>query len=104
MEHVIELVSFKLVHGTKEQDFIAASETSQTFIGSLPGFLYRSLSHNVEKDSWTDTVYWRSMEDAKSAGEQFMASAACQPLLAMITPDSVDMQHQKIKMDSECQK
>ncbi|WP_394246077.1 antibiotic biosynthesis monooxygenase family protein [Vibrio profundi] len=104
MEQVIELVSFKLVHGTTQKDFIEAAEKSQKFVSTLPGFLYRSLSHNEEQDSWTDTVYWRSMEDAKSAGEQFMSCADCQPLMAMITPDSVNMQHQQIKMDSECQK
>ncbi|MEZ9232873.1 hypothetical protein AB4259_17505 [Vibrio amylolyticus] len=103
MSQVIEIVKFSLVEATSESALIEASEQSQQFVASLPGFLYRSLSHNEGNNSWTDTVYWNSMEEAKSAGEQFMASPHCKPLVSLIDPTSVDISHQVIKMDSGCQ-
>ncbi len=103
MEQVIEMVSFALNEGVQEQDFVKAAKHSQTFISSLPGFLYRSLSFNATENTWTDIVYWQSMSHAKSAGEQFMESKECQPLIALINPESVLMQHQDIKMGCECQ-
>ncbi|SON51968.1 hypothetical protein [Vibrio tapetis] len=103
MQQVIEIVSYKANENVSEQDMIAASEQSHKFIASLPGFLYRSVSHNPETQSWTDVVYWRNLDDAKSAGEQFMQSADCQPLVALISQESLSMQHQFIKMSGECQ-
>ncbi|KGK21853.1 hypothetical protein DC58_14220 [Vibrio navarrensis] len=100
MEQVIEMVSFKLIEGTSAQTYIAASEQSQAFVASQPGFLYRSLSHDTASDSWTDVVYWQDMEAAKKAGEQSKSHADCQPLMALIEPNSIDMRHQLIKMSS----
>ncbi|MCW8334155.1 hypothetical protein J4N42_20130 [Vibrio sp. SCSIO 43135] len=100
MSQIVEMVKFSLLDTANEQEFITAAERSQQFVKSLPGFLYRSLSHNEETNVWTDTVYWQSMEEAKSAGEQFMACEDCQPLMSLINPESVDMTHQVIKMNS----
>ncbi|WP_295893383.1 hypothetical protein [uncultured Vibrio sp.] len=100
MSQVIEIVKFSLLDSANGSDLIQASEQSQEFVASLPGFLYRSLSHNEGNNSWTDTVYWNSMEEAKSAGEQFMASPHCKPLISLIDPATVDMSHQVIKMSS----
>ncbi len=108
MQHIVEIVSYKAVASASEQDLIAASEQSHKFIANLPGFLYRSVSHNTvshntETQTWTDLVYWRTLEDAKAADEQFMQSADCKPLVALISQESLSMQHQVVKMSSECQ-
>ncbi|EHU4913497.1 hypothetical protein M5225_003808 [Vibrio vulnificus] len=100
MEQVIELVSYTLVEGVTEQDIVAATEQSQRFIATLPGFLYRSLSHDCTTNRWTDIVYWQTMDDAKNAGEQFTACPDCQPLMGLIEHPSLVMQHQLIKMSS----
>ncbi|EWS66805.1 hypothetical protein Y702_24745, partial [Vibrio vulnificus BAA87] len=67
---------------------------------TLPGFLYRSLSHDSTTNRWTDIVYWQTMDDAKNAGEQFTACPDCQPLMGLIEHPSLVMQHQLIKMSS----
>ncbi len=103
MQHIVEIVSYKAVASASEQDLIAASEQSHKFIANLPGFLYRSVSHNTETQTWTDLVYWRTIEDAKAADEQFMQSADCKSLVALISQESLSMQHQVVKMSSECQ-
>ncbi|HFQ4938087.1 TPA: hypothetical protein ACGUTZ_000512 [Vibrio vulnificus] len=100
MEQVIELVSYTSVEGATEQDIVTATEQSRRFIATLPGFLYRSLSHDSATNRWTDIVYWQTMDDAKNAGEQFMACPDCQPLMGLIEQPSLVMQHQLIKMSS----
>ncbi len=102
MSNVIETVKYSLVAGATEQDLVAATKQSQTFISSLPGFLYRSLSQHEETGTWTDVVYWNSMEEAKAAGQQFETSEDCKPLMSLIDPASLDMKHEVIKMSS-CQ-
>lgn len=98
MKSVIEIVRFKLLNDVTADQLIAASKQSQKFVSSLDGFEYRSLSYDQESQSWTDVVYWDSMDNAKSAGEKFMSSEDCQPLMALIDPESVIMQHQSIEM------
>jgi len=102
MQQVVEIVSYQAIESATEQDLISASEQSHKFIASLPGFLYRTVSHNPETQSWTDLVFWRSLEDAQAADEQFMQSTDCQPLVALINQESLSMQHQVVKMSS-CQ-
>ena len=99
MDNVVEIVTFKLLENTDHEQLIEASKQSQKFIANLPGFQYRSTSYNSETDTWTDIVYWDSLESAKAASEKFDSSPDCQPLMALIDPQSVDMQHQSIKMD-----
>lgn len=102
MEPIIEIVNFKLVDGAKEADFLAAAKQSQAFVEQLAGFLYRSLSVNENNGTWTDTVYWKTIMDAKVAAEAFWEHNECQAFMAFIEHKSVDMQHQSIKMDSGC--
>lgn len=98
MKSVIEIVRFKLLQDVSKEQLITATEKSQKFVSSLNGFEYRSLSFEQESETWTDVVYWDSMDNAKAAGEQFMSSKECAPLMALIDPESVIMQHQTIMM------
>ncbi|MCG9581039.1 hypothetical protein L1D13_10670 [Vibrio tubiashii] len=98
MKSVIEIVRFKLLENATSEQLVSASEQSQKFVSSLNGFEYRSLSFDQDSGTWTDVVYWDSMDNAKAAGEQFMASEDCKPLMALIDPESVIMQHQAIMM------
>ncbi|HGY9579043.1 MULTISPECIES: hypothetical protein [Vibrio] len=64
METVIETVQFRLIDGVTEQDFLSAAKLSQTFVKQLPGFLYRSLSHEAKKAMRGQTssigVHWKT--------------------------------------------
>lgn len=98
MKSIVEIVCFKLADNATSEKLIAASEQSQKFVSTQPGFEYRSLSFDNDSNTWTDVVYWDSIENAKKAGEQFVACPDCQPLMALIDPASVIMQHQTIMM------
>lgn len=98
MENVIEIVSFKLLSEASESALLEATHESQGFVEQLQGFQYRSLSYNNDTHTWTDVVYWDSMSDALSAGEKFMDSPQCQPLMALIDIETVNIKRQVIKM------
>ncbi|MDN3685620.1 hypothetical protein QW180_26850 [Vibrio sinaloensis] len=58
-----------------------------------------ALPVSIKKNEvWTDVVYWDSMEAAQAAGQQFASCEDCAPLMALIDPATVDMQHQTIMM------
>lgn len=98
MKSVIEIVSFKLLPNTPHEQLIAAAQQSQRFVSRLEGFQYRSTSFNQENETWTDVVYWDSLKSAQAAGEQFTRCEDCAPLMALIDPATVDIQHQTIMM------
>ncbi|AMG29578.1 hypothetical protein AL542_03650 [Grimontia hollisae] len=100
MENVIEIVQFKLKEGTDTAQFLADSEATLSFITKSEGFLYRSLSLNEETLQWTDVTYWKTMENAKAAFDDFMKHEQAQQMVSHIEENSVVMSHGVVKMDA----
>ncbi|WP_020409917.1 antibiotic biosynthesis monooxygenase family protein [Hahella ganghwensis] len=98
--NVVEMVTFKLLAGTTEQDFLAANEGIQQFVKQQPGFLYRSLCKLDGEEEWTDIVYWQNLAAAETAGKDFMESPLSKPALSCIDPDSVTMRHLPVVTNS----
>lgn len=88
----IEMVSYRLKAAVSLEDLKRTHADLNAFCLAQPGFLYRSVSQDVHQ-RWFDVVYWRSMEEAKLAGEAFMLSLAGQSLLSLIDGQSVKMCH-----------
>jgi hypothetical protein len=91
----IEMVSYQLKSAVSMEELERSHAQLNTFCLAQPGFLYRSVSQN-EQQVWFEVVYWRSMEDAKSAGEAFRLSLAGQSWLSIIDERSVKMQHRLV--------
>ncbi|MBD1558779.1 hypothetical protein HC752_17750 [Vibrio sp. S9_S30] len=102
MEQVLETVNYKVLDGVTESQLLAASDQMTGFLQRSEGFLYRSLSYNPQRNTWTDTVYWKSMDNAKAASEAFMSAPETQDYASKIEMDSVEMQHQIIKSNTGC--
>ncbi|WP_104402712.1 hypothetical protein [Vibrio penaeicida] len=102
MEQVLEIVNYKVLDGVTESQLLEASDQITGFLKRSEGFLYRSLSYNQQKETWTDTVYWQDMEKAKAASKEFMTAPETQDYASKIEMESVDMQHQIIKSDTGC--
>ena len=92
MQSVMEVVSFKLVEGSSDQDFIEANDTLNSWVKQQPGFESRKLIKQQD-GSWLDVVQWTSLEQAQSAGEKFMAELGDSQCMAMINPETVSMGH-----------
>ncbi|WP_087026233.1 hypothetical protein [Thaumasiovibrio subtropicus] len=96
MDMTIELVTYKLNQDITEQELSAANEECQTFVLEQDGFLYRSVSVDRNSNTWTDIVYWATMENAQQAGEAFMKSDHTKNLMRCIDPESVVMTHHQV--------
>ncbi|WP_299003372.1 hypothetical protein [uncultured Shewanella sp.] len=103
MTSVIEIVCFTVIPGTTEADLVTATQCSQTFVATLAGFQYRSLSYHLDSQTWTDVIYWDSMDSAKQACEQFKAHPDCQAFMALIDPKTINIEHQEIRMSALAQ-
>lgn len=93
--NILELVTFRLADGINEADFLEVNEHLNTWVKEQPGFAYRALA-KAEDGSWTDSVYWSDLENAKAAQAAFGEQPELMPMMTMIAPDSVNVTHQTI--------
>lgn len=68
---VMELVMYKLKKETEREQFLSIAQKMNAMLEEqMIGFQNRTLLEAVEDDSWTEIVYWDSMEHALHAAEQ----------------------------------
>jgi hypothetical protein len=89
---VIEMVTYKLKAGVSVEQLQATHSEVNDFCLAQSGFLYRSVSQD-EEQTWHDIVYWKNMDNARAAGEAFMACSTGQKLVALIDNESMQMRH-----------
>jgi|GEM_PF-1239976 len=88
---LVETVEFKLsVEGAKQQ-LLEGFKQSNQWLAEKPEFIYRSISHNAETDTWHDIAYWRSVKAAKQAEDEFMTEPKTQLFMQQIDFESVKM-------------
>jgi hypothetical protein len=92
---VLEVVSFRVIAGTDEADFLAAARATEAPLRRQPGFLSRVLTRSAD-GTWTDHVVWASLPKALAASQAMMAEPAFQPFMALIDGPSVQMRHDPI--------
>lgn len=93
--HVLEIVSFKLVPGTGEEQFRALAENANRFIARQPGFLNRRLVAG-EDGVWVDVIEWRSLKEAHAAAQKLMAEPSLTGFLTAIDMGSIAMSHRQV--------
>ncbi|THD82919.1 hypothetical protein E7811_12270 [Aliigemmobacter aestuarii] len=89
---VLELVTFRLIHSTDPEDFLAVAEATRPLVAAQPGFRNRSLGRD-ETGVWVDLVEWDSLTAARSAAQAMREAPAFAPFMAMIAPASLAMRH-----------
>ena len=90
MAHCIEVVVYKVKNAQAGQ---AARRAARPHIEALPGFLgWQAVTSAEDPARFTDIVTWRSLADARSAGETMMADPACAPFMAEIA-EIISMGH-----------
>jgi len=65
--------------------------------------LYRSLCKSNSTATYTDIVYWESLEQAQLAQQAFFASEFCVEFAKCIEKDSVILDHLDILAQSQCE-
>lgn len=89
---VLEKVSFQLNPGVSDEEFVQASRAIDSWVQPQPGFEYRALAKQSD-GTWLDLVFWRDMDSAAQAGEQFKQASELGSVMALIDKTSVDVQH-----------
>lgn len=97
---VAEIVTFKLVDGVSDAQFVEISKASEDFVRSAPGFISRQLSKG-DDGVWTDYVLWRDMESALTVGKAFPEQPFAAGLMGAITSGSEQIRHQFVMWQME---
>ncbi len=96
MQPTLELVTFRIVHGTGQQ-FIDANASINDWLKRQPGFVSR---HLAERDdgSFVDIVFWQTHDAALAASAKMMEEMAQSEAMTMIDPMGLDMSHGTIRL------
>lgn len=92
---ILELVTFKLAEGISDAEFLTENEHLNNWVKKQPGFEYRALA-KAEDGNWTDTVFWKNMETASAAQQNFGEEPSLQGMMKVIDMESVKVDHQQI--------
>lgn len=88
----VELVLYKAVEGTGEDDFLEASDAMMSDLMGLSGFIDRELAKN-EDGYWLDIVHWNSLEEAQQAANDALNIPSCLAFFEMIDDADMKMMH-----------
>jgi len=92
---VAEIVTFKLVDGVSDAEFVEISKASEDFVSAAPGFISRQLSKG-DDGVWTDYVLWQDMDSALAVGKAFPEQPFAPDLVGAIASGSEQMRHQYV--------
>jgi hypothetical protein len=90
--HAIEMVMFKTNQQVSEQEAQEALLSINPIINTYPGFVSRVLSKNSD-DFWLDIVYWKSMDEAKSAAQEITKDPEVVKAFSVIDGSTVQIFH-----------
>ena len=95
--HVIETVTFRLMDGVSQEQFLEAARQATAFMTARPGFRRRRLSCE-EGGTWIEHVEWASMADAKAAAVEIGKDEHARTFLRAIDGPSVRITHSELKV------
>lgn len=84
---VVEIVLFRLREGVSHEDLLQAADALMPDLRRMSGYIKRELLCGAS-GQWVDLVYWRSLNEALAAAEQFKTLSSARPFNAMIEPPS----------------
>ncbi|KAF7764221.1 hypothetical protein PCIT_b0157 [Pseudoalteromonas citrea] len=99
---IIEVVTFALAEGVTEQDFMSANSQFETFLNAQSGLLYRSLAKQQNSALYIDVIYWETLHDATRVQQAFYDSPECQSFIKYIDKDTVELTHNRVIAQTEC--
>ena len=81
--HCIEVVVYKVRNAATAE---TARRAMRPHVEVLPGFLgWHAVTSADDPQTFTGIITWRSLAEAKAAGEKIMSDPACAPFMAEIT-------------------
>jgi hypothetical protein len=96
----LELVTFKTVAGTTDNDLQKAAHAVTPVLRGYRGFVSRSIAR-ADDGTWIDSVYWKDRTAAESAANAIMQAPAAQAFFALIDQSSMVFRHAVITSENE---
>lgn len=96
----LELVTFKAVAGTRDEDIRKAAHAVTPLLKEYRGFLSRSIAQ-ADDGTWIDAVYWKDRAVAESASNAIMQAPSAQAFFALIDQSSMVFRHAVITPENE---
>ena len=88
--HCIEVVVYKVKNA---ETAAAARRTMKPHVAGFPGFLgWHAVTSADDPALFTDIVTWRSLAEARAAGEKVMSDPECAPLMGEVA-ELISMGH-----------
>jgi heme-degrading monooxygenase HmoA len=88
--HCIEVVVYKVKNAETAE---AARRAMKPHVAGFPGFLgWHAVTSADDKSVFTDIVTWRSLAEARAAGEKVMSDPECAPLMSEVA-ELISMGH-----------
>ena len=100
MNHVKEVVLFRLNTDADEAAFLKDAQATFDLLAGYDGYIERELTV-TEDGLWIDIVTWESMETAHTAAENIMKSAIGQAFGNHIDFESTQMNHSRPRLTGE---
>jgi hypothetical protein len=97
---VAEIVTFRLVPGVTEAEFLGATHAMTPALSRAPGFVSRRLSRRTD-GTWTDHVVWTDLASAEAAAQEVFRDPATRAFAAAIDGATIDMRHEPILLTME---
>jgi hypothetical protein len=100
MNHVKEVVVFRLNPNVDVQVFLDSAKVTFDWVKTMEGFILRDLSV-TETGEWIDIVQWQTMDHALQAADQIMNMPSNQPFINCIDPTTISMYHVHSKLSGK---
>jgi hypothetical protein len=94
-DQVIEIITFKLVAGQTEKDFLSSCNAATNFLRTCKGFVSRRVSRSKE-GIYMDHVTWANLAGAEAAMEAAMKEPSLGAFIGAIDPASMILDHQPL--------
>lgn len=96
---VLETMTFRLLEGVDESDFLAADARLQTdFAYQQPGLARRTTARGVggQSGEWVVVDLWRSAEDADACAARWETDDVAQAFMALVDRSTVEVRRYEL--------
>jgi len=92
---IVKTISYDLIDGAVEHDFLAASRAATADLETLDGFIERRLLRG-EDGRWSDSVSWQSRRAADASEDVIAAMPGCASCIAFMNHQTLEVRHEDV--------
>ena len=86
---VVEFIRYKLLEGTKTDDFLKAAEKMIPYLKTQKGLIDWQLCKG-EDGNWIEILHWKSLDEAKKAAKKVLELDSVQAFVKFIDESTTE--------------